>query len=80
MTARGYFCVEARWEQGHEAPTFVVVDEIGGTLDEAKGIAHAYLNRHVAAHDNGIEWIEGIHRKAKCWFGYNHVVTFRISR
>ena len=81
-TERGYFYVEARWEHTHESPaaaTFYEIEQLGGSLADAKSVAQSYLDRHVASNDNSIEWVEGIGQKAKCYYGRNNFITFRIS-
>lgn len=79
---RGYFNVEARWEQTHEAPgeaQFFEVDQVGGSLDDAKSSAQAYFNKHVASNHSGLQWVEGIYKKTKCYYAHTSFITLRIS-
>jgi hypothetical protein len=80
---RGYFLIEGRWEGMHDLHArveFFEVEQLGGSLADAKTVAQSYLNRHVASNANGIEWVEGIWNKARCYYGRNAAITFRISR
>lgn len=77
-----YFCISARWETGRNSPAdarFDEIDRIGGMLADAKAVAQSYLRRHVAQHAYGIEWVEGIHKGKKCYYGRAHVITFLIT-
>ena len=80
---RGYFYVEGRWEGTHDSPgavSFFEIEQLGGSLADAKSAAQSYLDRHVASNDNGIEWVEGIWKKSACYYGRNPFITFRITR
>ena len=79
----GYFLIEARWEHTHNAPgeeTFFYIDELGGSLDDAKRVAQSYIDRHVASHDLRLEWVVGIARKKQCYYARTEFITFRITR
>lgn len=82
MAAKGgYFRIDARWENSHEAPgaqDFFEVDQIGGSLDDAKSVAQTYLNRHAPPHARRIEWVEG-ESAAKCYYGRAPTITFRVT-
>lgn len=78
----GYFLIEARWEKSHNAPgedTFFMIEELGGSLDDAKRTAQAYHDRHVAGSPDRLEWIAGINRKKRCYYAYAEFVTLRIT-
>ena len=80
---RGYFLIEARWEHTHNAPgedAFFMIDEIGGSLDDAKRTAQDYLTRHIASNHSRLEWTVGINRKKSCYYAHNTNITFRITR
>jgi hypothetical protein len=80
--ARGYFFIEGRWENTHDSPgvsEFFEVEQLGGSLDDAKSSAQSYLSRHAASNDRGIEWVEGIWKKSKCYYGRSRFITFRIT-
>jgi hypothetical protein len=83
MVSRGgYFLIEARWEHSRNAPgedTFFMVDQIGGSLDDAKRTAQAYLDKHVASANRRLEWVAGITRKKPCHYAHTPHVTFRIT-
>ena len=38
------------------------------------------FDRSIASDANRIEWVEGIWRKSKCYYGRNPFITFRVSR
>lgn len=80
----GFFIVEARWDKMHDSPAeaaFFEIDELGGSLDDAKSVAQSYYDRHVASSDPKLQWVEGIHRKAKCYYAHTTAgITFRITR
>lgn len=80
---RGYYLVEARWEHSHNAPgedAFFMIDQIGGSLDDAKLVAQDYLNGRVASTRYELEWVEGVNRKSRCYYAHTPHVTFRITR
>ena len=82
MNERGCFTIEARWEQTHESPTlstFYLIEQIGGSLDEAKSITQTYFRRHVAASSSCLEWVEGVYEKSRCWYAHTGPITFRIT-
>jgi hypothetical protein len=79
---RGYYLIEGRWENTRNTPgeeTFFVIDQIGGSIDNAKRTATSYFNSHVSSPDNRIEWVAGIARKKQCYYGRNPHITFRIT-
>ena len=84
MTERGgYFLVEARWEHTHNPPgedAFFYIDEIGGSLDDAKRVAQSYIDRHIAQAPMQLEWIIGITRKHQCYYARTEFITFRVTR
>lgn len=80
---RGYFLIEARWEHSHNAPgedSFFTVDEIGGSLDDAKHVAQNFYSRHVAHSDSNLDWVIGIIRKKQCYYAHGKFITIRITR
>lgn len=79
MTETGYFCIEARWERTHSTPEFFLVDEIGGSLDDAKRVAQSYLDRHVASTHMRLEWVVGVTRSKRCYYAHTEFATFRIT-
>ena len=79
---RGYFLIEARWERSKNAPgedAFFLIDELGGSLDDAKRAAETYLFEHVASGNVELEWIEGINRKKRAYYAHKPFITFRIT-
>jgi len=83
MPDRGYFLIEARWEHTRNAPgedAFFKVDEIGGSLDDAKRTAQTYLDRHVVQAHLRLEWVVGVTRKSRCYYAHAaNILTFRIT-
>ena len=82
MSERGYFLIEARWEHTHSAPgedTFFVIDQLGGSLDDAKRVAQTYIDRRIASHDLRLEWVVGVARKTRCYYAHTAFITFRIT-
>jgi hypothetical protein len=80
---RGYYLIEGRWEHTHNAPgedAFFKIDEIGGTLDDAKRAAQTYFNRHVAPNRCSLEWVVGINQKKQCHYAHDPDITLRITR
>ncbi len=78
----GYYLIEARWEHSKNAPgedTFFFIDEIGGSLDDAKRVAQAYIDKHVASVDRQLEWVVGVARKKQCYYAHKPFITFRIT-
>ena len=79
---RGYFIIEARWEDTRDSPgaaSFFEVDQIGGSLDDAKSVAQSYFNRNAALSCHALEWVEGVFQKRRCFYAHSRVLTFRIS-
>lgn len=79
---RGYFIVEGRWENTHDSPgeiEFFEVEQLGGSLGDAKSSAQSYLDRHAAPNDRSIEWVEGVLGEQACYYGRSRIITFRIS-
>jgi hypothetical protein len=82
MTERGFFIIQGRWEQSREpgVNNFFDIDQIGGSLDDAKSTAQDYLRKHIAANHPPLKWTEGAYNRARCWYAhYNAIITFRIT-
>jgi hypothetical protein len=78
MKDRGYFLIEGRWEKGHRGINeFFHIDEIGGSLDDAKAVAQSYLDRHTSQAHLRLEWSEGDNG---CHYAPTQIITFRVSR
>ena len=80
MAERGHFIVAVRWENPHEAPgeaTFEVIEQIGGSLDDAKLCAQSYFDRRSAPPHTRLEWVEG---DGGCYYANTRTATLRIAR
>jgi hypothetical protein len=81
MTSKGgYYLIEGRLERSHNAPrddAFFTIDEIGGSLDDAKRTAQSYLHRNAAFHHIKLEWAVG--EDGKSHYAHTTVLTFRIT-
>ena len=80
---RGYFQIEGRWENSRNSPgedAFFMIDQIGGSLDDAQRTAQAYIDKHAASSHSRLEWVAGFNRKAKCYYAYTPSITIRITR
>jgi len=79
---RGYFTVEARWEKSHQSPAhekFFMIDQIGGSIEDAKSSAQNYFDKHVASSDcSKLTWVEGILRGGRCYYALTPFISFRI--
>ena len=78
----GYYLIEGRWDNSRNSPgedAFFTVDEIGGSLDDAKSTAQAYLDKHSASSNGRLEWVAGITRKKPCHYAHTPFITFRIT-
>ena len=83
MSERGYFKIEGRLERSRNAPgedAFFMIDQIGGSLDDAQRTAQAYLDKHAASSHIRLEWVAGVHRNAKCYYASTPFITVRITR
>jgi hypothetical protein len=83
MTERGYFQIEGRWENTRNSPgedAFFVIDQIGGSLDDAQRTAQAYIDKHAASNHSRLEWVAGVYRNAKCYYAHTPSITVRITR
>jgi hypothetical protein len=82
-TKRGFFIIEARWENTHETPgesAFFEIEQIGGSLDEAKSVAQSYLNaRSATRHYGHLTWVEGTCNASWCTYAHTPAITFRIT-
>jgi hypothetical protein len=80
---RGYFQIEGRWEHSRNAPgedAFFMIDQIGGSLDDAQRAAQAYIDKRAASNHSRLEWVAGAYRNAKCYYAYTPSITVRITR
>ena len=78
----GYFLIEGRWEHTKNAPgedAFFMIDQLGGTLDDAQREAQSYLDKHVATTHVRLEWVAGISRNKKCYYAHTPFITIRIT-
>jgi hypothetical protein len=83
MSERGYFQIEGRWENTHNSPgedAFFMIDQIGGSLDDAQRTAQTYINKHSASTDWRLEWVAGVHRNTTCYYARTPFLTVRITR
>lgn len=75
--------VEVRYEQTRESPAaarFMVIDQVGGSLDDAKASAQSYYDQHVASSDSTeLFWVEGaLKGKGRCYYAHTRFLTFRL--
>ena len=82
MGDRGYFQIEGRWENTRNSPgedAFFMIDQIGGSLDDAQRTAQAYIDKHTTSCQTKLEWGIGVNRKRQAYYAHTPFITFRIT-
>ena len=80
---RGYFQIEGRWEHTRNSPgedAFFMIDQIGGSLDDAQRTAQTYIDKHSASSHSRLEWVAGVYRISECYYAHTPFITVRITR
>lgn len=78
----GYYKVEGRWENTRESITascYHAIEEVGGSLNDAKRTAQEYLYARVSRASPRLQWTEGTNGTRPAYYASNPAITFRIT-
>ena len=74
--------IEVRWENARESVTeasYIAVDQLGGSIEDAKLRAQEYIDSRVSRAYQRLEWSVGSAHGRIAYYGRTAVATFRIT-